>query len=222
MIDQIKVGGESSYRQYDASVKERTIKDGKKKEIKDSVPFSNQTYDFSGINGEVYWEEKELEYVFEIEANTPEELEEKKIFFKSWIMNITEQKLYDPFIPNYHFIATFDSIDVDDSEVLKSTIEVTFKAYPYMIANQPKRQEFTLVANETTTLHFTNISSHKITPTIYSTVGITVTVNSTMAYAVSSGLTTSPQFVLEPGAIRLDIKSTFNGSGYISFIEEVF
>ena len=74
MIDQLIIGDKASCDDYGASVASRKIVPPKKKEIKETVPFSNVTYDFSAINGEQYWEERELEYTLEIIAPTPEEL----------------------------------------------------------------------------------------------------------------------------------------------------
>lgn len=76
-------------------------------------------------------------------ADTPEELEEKKILFNSWVMNVFQEKLHDPFILDYHFLATFEDIDFEDDEsMLKTRITVVFSAYPYKIANKPKEYSF--------------------------------------------------------------------------------
>lgn len=221
MIDQLIIGNKASYDDFEASVSERKIKDGAKKEIKDSVPFSNVTYDFSAINGEIYWEDKELEYVFEITADTPEELEEKKLAFKSWLMNVMGEKLYDPFILDYHFIATYKSIDVDDSEFEKSTITATFTAYPYMIANQAKTHDVALEANKETTLTIQNDSSHRITPTFKADIPFTVA-GGGANYAIPAGETTDDSFKLEVGVNTLVIMATVGATLSISFHEEVF
>lgn len=221
MIDQLIIGDKASYDDFEASVKERTITDGKKKEIKDSVPFSNVTYDFSAINGEIYWEEKELEYVFEITADTPEELEEKKMAFKSWVMNVMGAKLFDPFIRDYHFNATYSDIDVDDSEVEKATITVTFTAYPYMIANKAKVYTIALEASEEVTVTVMNDSSHRITPTFNADVAFTVAMDGS-SYAVPTGETTDDSFKIAVGANTLTLKATESGTVNISFCEEVF
>ena len=103
MLDQLRIGDKYSYDDFFASVAERKIKKPKKKKIKDTVPYSNKTYDFSAINGEVYWEERELEYILELDADTPEELEERKIALSSWLMNVidttvrSKKKLEDTF-----------------------------------------------------------------------------------------------------------------------------
>lgn len=221
MIDQLVIGTVSSYDDHEASVKERAIKDGAKKEIKETVPFSNATYDFSAINGEVYWEEKELEYVFEILADSPEELEDKKRAFKSWIMNVIEAELHDPFILDYHFIATFNSIDVDDSEIEKATITVTFTAYPYMIADNVKLYQVTLVASEDVTVTIHNDSSHRITPTFNSDVPFVLKIGSA-SYGISAGETKDDSFKFDVGLNELTLQAEEDGTLEISFYEEVF
>ena len=221
MIDQLIIGNIASYDDFEASVKTRTIKDGAKKEIKESVPFSNVTHDFSAINGEVYWNEKELKYVFEITANTPEELEEKKISFKSWVMNVAEEKLYDPYIRDYHFIATFKGIDADDSEIEKSTITVTFTAYPYMLSNQKRLYTVQLAASKEVVLTVYNNSSHRITPTFNSDVAFPVKIGGS-SYGVPVGETTDDSFKLAAGLNTLTLKATASGTLNISFCEEVF
>lgn len=167
MFDQLIIGEKASLDDFDASVAERHIGEPTKKEIKDTVPFSNVTYDFSKINGELYWNERELDYEFEIIADTPEELERKKTAFKNWVMNVMEEKLYDPYIPDYHFLATFKDIDPTDDESLeKTTIAVKFTAYPYQIANEPKLYEFTIPAKSELKINLINGGIHRVTPTI--------------------------------------------------------
>ena len=221
MIDQLIIGNKASYDDFEASVRERAITDGKKKEIKDSVPFSNVTYDFSAINGEIYWEEKELEYIFEITADTPEELEEKKLAFKSWIMNVMGEKLYDPFIRDYHFIATYNDNDVDDSEIEKSTITAKFTAYPYMIANKPTTYVVELEKSKEITVAIVNGSSHRITPTFNASVAFTVKMGDS-SFSVPSGETTDDSFKLAVGKNVLILQAAESGTVNISFYEEVF
>lgn len=221
MIDQLIVGSKSSYDDFEASVKERKISAPKKKSIKETVPFSNVTYDFTAINGEIYWEERTLEYVFEITANTPEELEEKKQKFVSWVMNLMNAELHDPFIKDYHFNATFSDIDIDDSEIEKSTITVTFTAYPYMIADNVKVYRVALVASKEVTATVHNDSSHRITPTITSDVAFTLKIDNS-TFSLSAGETTDDAFKLEPGVTTFKLKAESAGTIEISFFEEVF
>lgn len=220
MIDQLIIGKIGSYDEYEANVKERHIGAPKKKSIKETVPFSNETYDFSAINGELYWEERALEYVFEITGITPEEMEEKKQRFEAWVMNVTSEELHDPFISDYHFIATFDDIDFDD-EVEKTTVTVTFAAYPYKIANRKSVRTFDLTT-ELTNVTVLNKSSHRITPTFISDVPFTIHFGG-ISYSVPSGETKDDDFMFAPGANTISIQSSGgDGTLRIEFFEEVF
>lgn len=221
MFDQIIISDKASYDDFEASVAERRNNKPKKKSIKESVPFSNVTYDFSAIDGEIYWEERTLEYVFEITANTPEELEEKKQPFVSWIMNVMGEELHDPFINDYHFLATFSDIQEDDSQIEKSVITVTFTAYPYMICNYKKTAQFEVTETETTVTVY-NDSSHRVTPTINIDVGCVIT-KGTSSFAFPAGEIKDSKFALSPGDNTLKVQTNGgNGTMKIEFIEEVF
>ncbi len=220
MLDQLIIGNLASCDDFDASVKERTNTPGKKKSIKETVPFSNITYDFSKINGELYWEERTLKYVFEITASTPEELEEKKSAFAAWVMNVMNEEIYDPFIENYHFIGTFDDIEYSDDDI-KSTITVTFTAYPYMISNTKKEYAFSLVNGAVTTARITNNSSHRITPTFVNDFPVTIQ-KGNVEFTIDSGETTDDTFQFEPGVTEVLITAIGTGNLKIVFSEEVF
>lgn len=222
MIDQLIIDSSASYDDFEASVRERQIDAPKKKSIKETVPFSNVTYDFSAIDGEVYWEERTLKYVFEITADTPEELEVQKIKFKSWIMNVSGSEIHDPFISEYHFIGTFDSIAFDDSEIEKSTITVAFTAYPYMIANQKTEYEFSLSTSVDVVVEIVNNSSHRITPTFISDVPVTFQIGDT-THSMGAGEATDDSIKLAVGANSIKIQPTeAAGTFKVEFYEEVF
>ena len=222
MIDQLKIGNKYSYDDFEASVKERVIGSPKKKSIKDTVPFSNITYDFSKIDGELYWEERTLSYVFEMDALTPEELEEKKIAFKTWVMNVFKEELHDPFIEEYHFMATFDDITFDDSEIEKTTITVTFSAYPFMIADVKRVFTFTIPKTAEAEVKIENDSSHKIAPTLIASVPVSFKHGGT-TFSIPSGEVTNDAFKLETGTNTLTIQPVSSGGTLrVEFFEEVF
>jgi hypothetical protein len=223
MLDQLRIGDRYSYDDFLASVAERKIGKPKKKIIKETVPHSNITYDFSKINGEVYWEERELEYILELEADTPEELEELKIPLCSWLMNVVEEDLYDPFIEDYHFRATYEDIDFDDSEVLKTTATVKFKAYPYMLANEEKTYSVTVPTDEALTITVKNNSSHRITPTLIIDAASVNFDFGGSSYAISEGETTDSSLMLPVGESDFIIQpNEVSGNLTIKFTEEVF
>lgn len=222
MIDQLIIEDKASFDNFGASVRERKINAPTKKTIKETVPFSNITYDFTQINGEPYWEEGSAEYIFEIIADTPEELEEKKIIFSNWVMLVQEQKLFDPFLKGYHFRATFSEIDFDDSEVEKSTIIVKFSTYPFKISNEKRVHSFNIGTGDEVVTEIINNSSHKIVPTIETTENIVISIGNS-SYGLSAGITESENLEFETGAIELKIKNTGenDASVVISFNEEV-
>lgn len=175
MIDQLIIGDKYSFDDFGASLSTRKIGQPKKKTIKESVPYSNITYDFSAINGEVYWEERELEYVFEMTAPTAEQIEEMKAAFADWVMNITQERIYDPFIFGYHFVGTFSDMSFDDDEGLdKTTATVKFTAYPYKVSNLVKKYTFTIAAKGTLAVTLVNNSSHRIAPKFISDYGFQI------------------------------------------------
>lgn len=225
MIDQITIGDKSSFDDFAASVAQRKIKMPKKKSIKETIPFSNRTYDFSAINGEVYWEERELEYIFEITADSPEQLEDLKREFAAWVAGVKEQELHDPHIPDYHFLATYDDLDPEDDEGLdKTTLTVKFTAYPYMVANLPKVYETPLSASGQLTFPVLNESKHPVSLTVANTVGITMKIGNATTAALSRGDGTYGSLKLPAGlsTVVLTNSEAVAGTVRISFYEEVF
>ena len=223
MLDQLRIGDTYSYDQFSASVMKRSISAPKKKVIKDTVPFSNVTYDFSAINGEVYWEERNLDYIFEITADTPEELEELKINFQTWIMNVTRKKLYDPFIQYYHFLATYSDIVFDDDEDMeKTTVTVKFTAYPYKIANNKTVYTASVTTDEDIVLNIENKSAHRITPTLISDTPVTVTIGNA-TFQMGATTVADERFKIEAGTNKISVRATeVKGTFTIEFTEEVF
>lgn len=221
MFDQLIIDGKRSYDDFEANVTGHKITDGNKKTIKETVPFSNKVYDFSAIDGEIYWEEKTLQYTLEVTADDAEALSAKLIVLKYWLMNVMQGKLKDPYIPGYYFLATFSSISVNDDEFEKAVVTVTFTAYPYMIAKEPKQYSCDLTADVEKTVRFDNNSSHRIVPTFQSNVPFNVKIGTT-EYSVPSGEVTDEYLKINAGTVELVLKSAENGTVLITFHEEVF
>lgn len=224
MIDQLIIGDKASYDDFKASMAFREIGTPPKKSIKETVPFSNVTYDFSKINGEIYWEERELEYVFEIIADTPEKLEELKADFSNWIMNVVSENLIDPFIPYFHFVGTYADMTYEDDEHFdKTTATVTFTAYPYKVANLPKVYEITVGAKASGTLDVVNGSSHRITPTITTDGDTTLSVGG-KSYTVATGETYDERLKIDVGLNSMTFENSSDKpvAVVVSFYEEVF
>lgn len=134
MIKQLIIDGKKSYDDFNVYIADRNISPPTKKTIKESVPFSNVVYDFSEINGEIYWEERKLEYSFDIAELSTEEMEIAKSNLMNWLLNVHDTDIYDPYIGNYHFHGSFESASWDE-DFGDGTINVIFSVYPYKISN---------------------------------------------------------------------------------------
>lgn len=225
MYDQLIIGDKASFDDFGASVASRKIKMPPKKSIKETVPFSNLTYDFSAINGETYWEERELEYVFEITADDPEKLEELKRRFSSWVMSVQEQELHDPHIPDYHFLATYSKLEPEDDEGLdKTTLTVTFTAYPYMIANYPKVYDTLLPVKGVRTLTIMNESDHPVSLTVDTERIITVKIGDALTASVPAGVGTYDALKVPQGLVDVELycSEAYDCFVRLSFYEEAF
>ena len=224
IFDQLIIGKTASLDDFDASVKERRIYAPKKKSIKETVPFSNVTYDFSAINGEVYWEERELEYVFEIIADNPEQLERKKTRFTNWIMNVMNEEIHDPYDPDWHYVGTFESLDpVDDESMEKTTITVLFMAYPYNIANALTVYTIKIPAASSVEKTIKNDSSHRITPTLYASAEMTLEIGNA-SYTIPAGEVHDDSLTFDAGSTVITVRNQGCASCTLNivFLEEVF
>lgn len=223
-MDQIIIGDKASFDDFAASVATRKVKMPKKKSIRETVPFSNITYDFSAIDGEIYWEDRELEYVFELTADNPEELEELKSRFAAWVMSVQGHELHDPYIPDYHFLATYDDMDPEDDEGLdKCTLTVKFTAYPYKIANLPKVYDTLMQPSQSINLDVYNESDHPVSLSIENEVKVTLRIDSGSSASFTSGKGTYPTIRISKGLHTITIANSTASPGHvlISFYEEV-
>lgn len=224
MIDQLVIGDKASYDDYEASIAFRDISQPEKKVIKETIPFSNRVYDFSAINGELYWDERDLSYAFEIIADNPVELEEKKARFLAWVMNVINEEIYDPFIEEYHFLGTYDSAEIEDDESIeKTTITVNFKAYPYKIANTSKVYSVSIGGESSAAITIVNESSHRVQMTITTDSAITFNFKN-VSYTIPAGTATDSNLMLEAGNNSAVIENGNSTAAVVSieFREEIF
>lgn len=224
MIDHLIIDDKNSFRDYGASVSARTIKSPTKKSIKETVPFSNVTYDFSAINGEVYWEENQIEYELELLEESPEDLEDAKMALSSWLMNVSNANIYDPFIRDFHFVGSFEELEYEDDEGQeKTTAKVVFAVYPYKIANEPDIYERTIAAGGTIEFHIENGSSHRLTPTITVEGSAAITLgNATFSVADGTYNDEAIKLAMGDNLVKVENKGSGECSLRISFYREVF
>jgi hypothetical protein len=107
-------------------------------------------------------------YIFEIIADSPEELEVKKSAFSGWVMNVMDENIYDPYDPDYHYVGTFEDIEFeDDDSVEKTTATVTFMVYPYKIANEATVRRINIPTYEFRDITVTLNSAHRTEAKFY-------------------------------------------------------
>lgn len=224
MLDQLIINGVGSYDAFTASLAMRTIKAPAKKEIKETVPFSNQAYDFSGINGEVYWEERELEFVLELTAQDPSGLEYKKTRLANWLMNVQTARIFDPHDLGHYFLGTYADMSFEDDESVEYTVcTVAFKAYPYKIAVKPTTYVLEVSGNTEQMVLVRNESGHPVIPQVTCSHAVVITLNE-VEYTFQAGTVKSSTFKLPPGMLELKVVNQQAAAcrTIIQFYEEVF
>lgn len=203
-----------------------------KEKILIKVPFSNTEYDFSELYGSQTYSPRHLKYEFNLVdrfgKNTAEVISTTKAMLSNWLMNSHgKQKLYDDAFPDYYFLA-----EVEDNMSIKEnwnsgTLAVTFKAYPFMIADLPEgndiwdtfnfeldvaqRVNFGVFYEFGTTL--INPGVPDVSPEIEASSAFTITMGG-RTYNVPQGKSKSLDFMLKSGENDIII----NGTGNISFL----
>lgn len=219
-MKQLIINNKKSYDDFNVYIGTRNISSPTKKIIKESVPFTNKVYDFSNLNGELYWNERILTYSFDIAELTTEEMEEAKSKLLSWLLNVHDDDIFDPYIGDYHFHGSYDS-DSWEEDFGAGKLTVNFSVYPYKIANKETRSLHTLSTGENN-ISVINNSSHRIVPTIVCSGSMTIKIND-ISYSLPSGTIKDDLIKLEVGTNDIVVIPT-NADSTIEFVfkEEVF
>lgn len=135
----IKINGIHSFVDFGLSIASRQIDLPPKTSIRKKIPFMNGYYDFSKLNGDICWEERQIQYTFDIIGETVQEMDYKRTQVANWLCNLHDVDIYDDTIPEYHFHGSFDGISQNEEDE-KCELTVSFVCYPFMIANQPTEQ----------------------------------------------------------------------------------
>lgn len=217
---EIRANGKGSYTDFGLAIKNRTISLPKKKTIKEDIPFSNGSYDFSNINGEIYWEEREIEYTFDIAEFTAEEMEKIKDDVVDWLLNIHDADIEDDYTKDYYYHGSYDDNGWSE-DFGQGELKIIFVVYPYKFAKSLTTKTISATTTEQTIV-INNDGSHKIIPTISTDGAVEITIGAN-TYSLSSGTYTSSSFVLSKGENTWTIKTTTDTANVnISFRKEVF
>lgn len=114
---------------------EREAPTPKEKAITDSVPYQQGEYDFSLLDGQRYFETRTLTFKFVIFDSDYRYRSGAEHEIKRKLLPQGYQSLQDTHIPGYVWNAKCEEVSVEDSAEGSTLIAtVTFKAYPYAIA----------------------------------------------------------------------------------------
>lgn len=212
-----------SFRNIGVTIKSKTIGEAVKKKITGTVPYMNGSWDFSLIYGEQAYEDRKLQYVFNVIADDREDLHYKKMKMKKWLMKDGRHKLVDDDNPNFYFLAECVSISFKQQG---NTGELTadFTAYPFMICRLPEGYWDTFyfewdylidkcydVKGELK-ITLSNSGDVSVIPTVTCSSEMTV-LKDGVSYKFSEGKTKSNSFMLKKGLTDVVIK----GHGTIDF-----
>jgi phage-related protein len=201
-----------------------------KNKITASVPFSNETYDFSEIYGDQTYSDRKNKYVIhilDIDNLDPVTMHQLKTEVINWLMNSHgRQPLYDDVLPDYHFMA-----EVADAATLADSFEtgeltVTFVCDPLMVANKAEGDDvwdtfnfmsdvaqyvsFTVHGTLQTTLINSSVTSAYPTITVTADAQLTVQIGN-VSYQITAGTTTEVQIPVGANTV------TITGDGTIGF-----
>lgn len=138
MTDGIRINDLHSYRNFDLCIKSRNIGLPEKKSIRETVPFMNGYYDFSALNGAPAWNERVIEYSFDVLGETPQELENEVSRVLDWLCNVHDTDIYDDTLTRQHWHGSYESSDVSyDDSGEQAEVKVSFVVHPFKIANEP-------------------------------------------------------------------------------------
>lgn len=225
MITGITFSGKHSYKDYDLTIASRKINTPEKRKITKNVPYMNGDYDFSLLYGDQCYDEREVEYTFNLIADSRIALNYRKTEIINWLMNSSKEKLYDDEFPGYYLLA--ECIN-SENELLKndSTITCKFKCYPFFISDDyvgndlwdPFNFEMdyatqnAFVVNGTSSVNIYNPGALNISPQVICSGDMKVVKGGTN-YFFKAGVTTDYRFKLGKGLNNLVI----TGNGKIEF-----
>ncbi|MBR5878361.1 MAG: hypothetical protein IKY91_02325, partial [Akkermansia sp.] len=176
------------------------------------------------IGGEVFWEERELEFVLELTARDPAGLEYKKTRLANWLMNVQAARIFDPHDLEHYFLGTYSSLSFEDDESVEYTVcTVVFKAYPYKIAVKPTTYVLEVPGSTTRSFLVRNESGHPVIPQVTCNHAVAITL-SDVEYTFQAGTVKSSTFKLPPGMLELTVANQQDTDGTVTvrFYEEVF
>lgn len=144
MTDGIRINGKHSNANFGLELKTRNIGLPEKKSIRESVAFMNGYYDFSALNGAPAWNERVIEYAFDVVNDSPAELDFFVSYVLDWLGNVHDADIFDDTVYGYHWHGSYEEAKISwDESGLHAEIVVSFVVHPFKIANEAKTHNLT-------------------------------------------------------------------------------
>lgn len=144
MTDGIRINGKHSYGDFGLYLKSRNIGFPEKKSIRETVPFMNGYYDFSALNSAPAWDERIIEYSFDVTNDNPVELDNFVSYVLDWLGNVQDADIYDDTVYGYHWHGSYDKANLTwDDSGLQVEISVSLVVHPFKIADIPTTHSLT-------------------------------------------------------------------------------
>lgn len=134
--DGIRIKDKHSYGTFGLQMKFRKIGLPKKKNIRQTVPFMNGYHEFSAMYGDPAWDERIIEYTFDVINDNPVELDHFVSYVLDWLGTVQDDDIFDDTVYNYHWHGSYDDASVEwDESGMQAEITVLFVVHPFKIAD---------------------------------------------------------------------------------------
>ena len=205
--DGIRIKNLHSFHDFNLFIKSRNIGLPEKKSIRETVPFMVGYFDFSALNGAPAWNERKIEYSFDVIGDTPQALENELTKVMDWLCNVHDEDIFDDTLTNMHWHGSYESCDIsydDDGEYAE--IKVLFVVHPFKIANAPTL--YTMTAGTYTIKN----SGMAVSPIVSSTASAAIQIGTYV-----SSIPANNEITLEIDLERGDNTVIVTGSGTVTF-----
>lgn len=228
MFSSIYFNGKDSYKDFGLTISEPRIGNPSKVKVTERVPFSNQTYDFSGIYSGQEYEERPLSFTFNIawrEKANDFYIYETEVL--NWLTGTNKKEVlkYSE-LPGYYFLAEVVEGPDTDYQFVGGSMPVNFTAYQFKIGELEEGHdiwdefnflldyaqitEYDVNGQQSVTLY--NNGASIITPTIRASAPMDI-IKDSITYKIPAGESQSYDFILTKGENRMTVR----GNGHISF-----
>jgi len=227
----IKYRNYHSQKHLGITVDSRVIGNPSKEKYTVRIPGSSRTFDFSSLYGRQLYNERQLQYVFNIyDRRDPTSKINmnviKQKLLNTYMANYQKEPLYDDAFPNFYFDAEIVNAPEFSERGGIGKMTVTFNAYPFMISREVEGHDIWDIFNFETdiaqdvafevsgrrTVTLWNTGAEVANPTIIASGNFQITLGG-VTYTVNSGQTQSLDFELPTGENQL----LLSGNGRIEF-----